>query len=172
MNHNPRNSKAIHPLLSRWLPVLLWAGFIFLASSNPDPYSNIPNRLYHWLWWTKLFGQSLIFYLGGLTHVLEYSILAYLLARALLWRGEFTRGQLFTIFYLTMLYAFTDEFHQVFTPGRAFQVVDLLLDALGAAVGLGAYVLYLRWAEVKESRFMQRVRQIPARLKPLRTKPT
>lgn len=156
----------------RWLPVILWAGFIFLVSNNPDPFSYIPNRLYSWLWWTKLFGQSLIFYLGGLTHVLEYAILAYLLTRALLWRGEFTRGQLITVFYLTMLFAFTDEFHQVFTPGRAFQVVDLLLDSLGAALGLGAYVLYLRRVEVKRSRFMQHIRGIPLRLRSLLTKPT
>ena len=76
--------KSAKPLLSRWLPVVLWAAVIFIFSSNPDPYSLVPNRLYHWLWWTKLFGQSLFFYLGGLTHILEYAILAYLLARALL----------------------------------------------------------------------------------------
>lgn len=152
--------------------MVLWAAVIFIFSSNPDSYSYIPNRLYHWLWWTKLFGQSLIFYLGGLTHVLEYAVLAYLLARALLWRGEFTRGQLFTVFFITMLYAFSDEFHQVFTPGRAFQGVDLLLDALGAALGLGAYVLYIRRAEVKKSRFIRRVREIPSKIKGLRAKPT
>ena len=82
--------------------------------------------------------------MSGLTQNFEYAILAYLLARALLWRGAFNRGQLFTVFYLVLLYAFTDEFHQLFTPGRAFQVVDLLLDALGAVLGLGAYLLYLR----------------------------
>lgn len=165
-------SKPLNPLLSRWLPVLLWAGFIFLASSDPNPYNHIPNRLYSWLWWTKLFGQSLIFYLGGLTHVLEYAILAYLLARALLWRGEFTRGQLLTAFYLVIFYAFTDEFHQVFTPGRAFQIIDLLMDALGVALGVGAYVLYLKRADVIRSRFMQRLREVPTRLRNLRIKPT
>ncbi|HNR03073.1 MAG TPA: hypothetical protein PKK59_11110 [Anaerolineaceae bacterium] len=50
--------------------------------------------------------------------------------------------------------------------------VDLLLDALGAALGLGAYVLYLWRADVKRSRFMQRVREIPAWLRSLITKPT
>ena len=141
---------SLKPLLPRWLPVTLWAAVIFIFSSNQNPYGYIPEGIYHWLWWTKLFGQSLFFYLGGLSHVLEYAILAYLLARAMLWREEFTRGQLITVFYLTMLYAFTDEFHQVFTPGRAFQVVDLLLDALGAVIGISIFVFFkTRRAKVK-----------------------
>ena len=172
MSHSSQNPSSLKPLLSRWLPVFLWAAVIFILSNNPDPYGHIPKGLYHWLWWTKLFGQSLFFYLGGLAHILEYTILSFLLARALLWRGDFTRGQLFTVFFLAMLYAFSDEFHQFFTPVRASQGVDLLLDALGAALGLGAYVLYLRRAEVKRSRFMQRVREIPSKIKSLRAKPT
>ena len=122
------------------------------------------------MWWTKLFGQSLFFYVGGLTHVLEYAILSFLLARAILRRGEVTRGKIFTVFLLTLLYALTDEFHQVFVPGRAFQVVDLFLDALGAVIGIGVYVLYQKWPDVKKSHFLQRLRGIPSRLKILRTR--
>ena len=159
----------MNPLLSRWLPVFLWAAIIFIFSNNPDPYGYIPKGIYHWLWWTKLFGQSLFFYLGALGHIFEYTIFSLLLARAMLWRGTFTRGQIFTVFYLTLLYAYTDEFHQVFTPGRAFQVADLLLDALGAAVGIGSHVLYLRRAQVKQSRIVLRLGAI-LRLKKHKTK--
>ena len=159
-----RNRSPLKFLLSRWLPVFLWAVVIFILSSNSDPYGYIPQGIYHWLWWTKLFGQSLFFYLGGLGHIFEYAILSLLLARALLWRGDFTRGQLITVFYLIFLYAYTDELHQVFVPGRAFQVVDLLLDCLGAMIGLGAYILYLRQAEVKQSLILRKIRNLISRL--------
>ena len=37
---------------------------------------------------------------------------------------------------ISALYAVTDEFHQLFVPGRSGQVKDVLLDSCGAAVGL------------------------------------
>jgi len=172
VSDTPKLPSLLKPLLSRWLPAVLWAAVIFILSSNPDPYGYIPRGIYHWLWWTKLFGQSMFFYLGGLAHIFEYAILAFLLARALLWRGDLTRGQVLTVFYLILLYAYSDELHQIFVPGRAFQVIDLLLDGLGAAIGLGAYLLYLRRAEVKQSRIMRRIRSTFSQLKKRQTTPS
>ena len=39
-------------------------------------------------------------------------------------------------------YAATDEVHQVFVPGRSAEFTDVLLDSLGALVGIW---LYLAW---------------------------
>jgi VanZ family protein len=36
----------------------------------------------------------------------------------------------------TCLYALSDEVHQIFVPTRNFQVCDLIVDALGALLGL------------------------------------
>jgi VanZ family protein len=33
-------------------------------------------------------------------------------------------------------YAFTDEFHQMFVPGRSAQFSDLLADAIGVVAGI------------------------------------
>jgi VanZ family protein len=35
-------------------------------------------------------------------------------------------------------YGATDEWHQSFVPGRAAELRDLVMDAIGAALGLGA----------------------------------
>lgn len=40
---------------------------------------------------------------------------------------------------LAMLYACTDELHQMFVPGRSGEVRDVLIDTGGAAVGVGIY---------------------------------
>jgi len=44
-------------------------------------------------------------------------------------------------------------------------MVDLLLDALGAAIGLGAYLLHLKRAEVNQSRMMRGFRNAFLQLK-------
>ena len=39
------------------------------------------------------------------------------------------------------LYACSDEIHQIFVPGRAFQVFDIFIDTLGSATGIGIIAL-------------------------------
>jgi len=40
------------------------------------------------------------------------------------------------------LYAVSDEVHQIFVPGRAFAVGDIIIDTLGAALGI--IVIYFK----------------------------
>ncbi len=40
-----------------------------------------------------------------------------------------------TAFVIAVLYACSDEIHQLFIDGRAGQVADVLVDASGAAIG-------------------------------------
>ena len=75
--------------------------------------------------------------MSGLTQNFEYAILAYLLARALLWRGAFNRGQLFTVFYLVLLAPSRTSFTS--SPGAGVQVVDCW--NLGAVLGLSLHAL-------------------------------
>lgn len=46
----------------------------------------------------------------------------------------------------TAAYAATDEFHQLFVPGRSGQLKDVLIDTAGGALGLVllALILYLK----------------------------
>jgi len=49
-----------------------------------------------------------------------------------------TRGSL-TVLLLAMAFALSDEIHQRFVPGRAFQVIDLFIDLLGILFGVLLY---------------------------------
>lgn len=40
---------------------------------------------------------------------------------------------------ICVLYAVTDEVHQLYVPGRGGQVRDVLIDSAGACVGIGLY---------------------------------
>lgn len=55
---------------------------------------------------------------------------------------KLTKAQLILVAVLIcVLYAISDEVHQVFIPGRAGQIKDVLIDSAGAIVGVGGLVL-------------------------------
>lgn len=64
-------------------------------------------------------------------HLMEYAILGFL-AFPLFYQSK--RPFLSCVMFCTA-YAATDEFHQLFVPGRNGTPVDVLIDAVGAVVG-------------------------------------
>jgi VanZ family protein len=76
--------------------------------------------------------------LRGLAHVTEYAIFALLLyglpgeKNQGLWRP---RRAIFCIVVATV-YSLTDEFHQLFVPGRHASLLDCGLDTIGAALAM------------------------------------
>jgi VanZ family protein len=111
-------------VLSYWLPVLLWAAFIFYLSSVPH-LRFMKNEL-----WDLVVRK--------LGHFGVFGILARFLARAWTgttywpWRKIFTLSLL-----LTFLYACSDEGHQSFVAGRKASPVDVAIDTTGAWLALG-----------------------------------
>lgn len=107
-----------------WLPVLLWMGVIFVASSR----SSLPFVL------NKT--ADLVTKKAG--HVTEYGVLAFLLRRAISKeRGWPVLPSLGGAFFLSLLYAVSDEFHQTFVPGRNGALTDVGFDVLGMLLALG-----------------------------------
>ncbi len=86
-----------------------------------------------------LTGDTLYIVLGTLVrkaaHLCEYALLAgliWLLMRA------YGRERRWLAVLLAVLYAVTDEVHQAFVPGRTGLARDVLIDAVGAALGVWA----------------------------------
>lgn len=106
-------------LIGLWLPVLAWATLIFAFSAQPA--TSLPNT-------------------GNLVqkgaHVGEYAVLAALLWRALAGRRLGRTAVLGFAWLAAVLYAVSDETHQLFVPGRHGSPLDLVIDGLGAAFGL------------------------------------
>ncbi len=96
-----------------WLPVVAWGGLIFAFSSVPDLS-------------TGLGGWDLA--LRKLAHAAEFAVLGALLLRA--------TGQARFAFALGVLYALSDELHQVFVPGRLGSPLDVAIDTVGVACGV------------------------------------
>ena len=71
-------------------------------------------------------------------HVREYAVLGTLVTGTVLSFGLRGKRAALTAEGIGVLYAASDEFHQLFVPGRGSQVTDVLIDASGFAVGVAA----------------------------------
>lgn len=110
----------------RWGLVLAWMALIFFLSAQPD----LPRPDSGWL----------DFLLSSGSHLFLYAMLALLLRWAL---GDGHRG-LILAFGLALLYGVSDEAHQAFVPGRHPDGLDLVIDGLGAALGLAVWLALSR----------------------------
>ncbi len=79
-------------------------------------------------------------------HMLEYAALCVAVIIALVvWDlGPLEDIKKFAIIF-TCFYAFTDEFHQLFVPGRSGSLIDVFIDSMGAVFGTAIMFAVLDW---------------------------
>ncbi|MFA5156002.1 MAG: VanZ family protein [Candidatus Omnitrophota bacterium] len=99
-----------------WLPVFVYAGLIFRLSAIPG--SDIPGLFPY---------QDVVF------HFLEYAVFALLLSRAIkaYWPQQKKMRRLLAVMALVLVYALSDEFHQLFVPNRTASLIDVIIDCAG-----------------------------------------
>jgi VanZ family protein len=157
-------SKLRH-LIKYWLPVLIWMGVIFSASGDTKSMRHSSRIIAPLLLllFPHLPPQAVseaVFFVRKLAHMTEFAVLALLLWRAMArhklmenaapadarptlseaWSWPLA-GQVLT---LVVLYAASDEFHQRFVPTRQASVLDVLIDASGAALALLGLFMWRR----------------------------
>ena len=127
-----------------WTLVAVCMGIIFYLSHQPATESaELSITVMGWV--GKIFA-SLVEVLGhdhfrSLAHALEYCGLGLLLFNALY--HTFNKPLTVISFAAAVFYAATDEIHQIFIEGRAFQLSDIAVDAAGAFAGvIASYVIY------------------------------
>lgn len=146
--------------LSALAPVAGWLGVIALGSSSAAAHS----RMTYWAvaqlnrWFpglaldtaacTQL--STVLLDLRKPAHLLEYAVLALLIYRAaiMLTPGSRRRNLVLAIVCCGLVGAL-DEFHQSFDPTRTGAVRDVLVDALGGALGLACAAGVRRWRETR-----------------------
>ena len=69
-------------------------------------------------------------------HASEYALLGILLTGAILDIRKPWKRQLLACFLIGAAYAASDEFHQLFVPGRSGQIRDVMIDSAGVAAGI------------------------------------
>ncbi|MBP2075844.1 VanZ family protein [Oceanobacillus polygoni] len=136
-----------------WAAVILWMGLIFYLSHQPAAASSelssgvteivlriiekvVPNE--------DLDVSSIHHLIRKNAHFFIYFFLGMLVLHALRTSKD-TRYQTIGLALLfCVLYAISDEIHQLFIPGRGAQVKDVLIDSAGAGVGIVGYLVLSR----------------------------
>ena len=121
----------------RFIPSILWMGFIFYLSSRQT--IGIGGNSY---WWRFLILKSF--------HIIEYAILAILLFYAI--------NQYYYSLFISIIYSLSDEFHQMFTVGRNATLRDVLFDLSGIFLGLLIISILLKIDFFKKFVFQKKIK--------------
>lgn len=100
----------------------IWMGVIFIFSS----LSSLPSPP----------EQLLNIFVKKSAHLIEYAILAILWYRFFDLNNKSKANKIWLSLLISGLYAITDEYHQMLVAGRHPSVIDVLIDWLGASLGL------------------------------------
>lgn len=124
------------------LLVFLWMLLIFLMSSfDATDSSNQSNFIVNII--SNILNienaRLLSFIIRKLAHFTEYLILGFLTIN-MLNKNDISRKYLISIL-ICIIYATSDEIHQIFVPGRAYQIRDILIDSIGSITGVYLYKL-------------------------------
>jgi VanZ family protein len=120
----------IAPLME-WIPVLLWGALIFTLSTSAFSAANTGKIIDPLLRWLVPGISAASVDVGHMltrkaAHFTEYGILFWLLVRGPM------KERPYLALMLCVVYALTDEGHQVFVPGRTASLYDVALDSTGA----------------------------------------
>lgn len=124
----------------RWLPLICWMGLIYYLSNQPKlPH---PAR--------KLGITDYVFDYGA--HAFFFGTLTILAWRVLRiprrsWPEWLSNQAIRWAALGAMLYAASDELHQIFVPGRWAKLTDFLADCVGIAAAMGCLALWRRLAD-------------------------
>lgn len=80
-----------------------------------------------------------------LAHLTEYALLGITVAFGIVYGSDFGQGSVWKQYVLIQMigssYAVSDEIHQLFVPGRAGMISDVLIDSVGVLIGWGVFVV-------------------------------
>ena len=152
MSLDCKKNKTMSKIGKILLPVLTvcWMMVIFWFSAAPAPESSEMSYTVgiqigkiavadFYAWTTEkqnAFAEKIEYPIRKMAHATEYAILGMLMSGAVYAYSVCGKKVIRYAWILATIYAATDEFHQLFVPGRSGQFRDVLLDSTGAAVGL------------------------------------
>ncbi len=137
-----------HKIIFSWLLVILWMLLIFYLSHQPVEKSNSLSKDI-----TKVIIETVEkiapnkeFNLSRLNHIVRKNahFLAYLVLGVLLLHGLkknkiIGNKAILIAISISVIFAISDEVHQLFVPGRGGQIKDVIIDSAGALVGIIIY---------------------------------
>lgn len=134
-----------------WVLVVLWMALIFYQSHKPATESNelstgITEKIVEVV---EKLAPDVDIDIGRFNHIVRknahffaYLVLGILVANGLRNNGLSGYKGFILALFICVLYAISDEIHQLYVPGRGGQVKDVILDSGGALVGILGYWIW------------------------------
>lgn len=124
---------------------ILWMGFIYFNSSLSGEKSNdtsykvvnkITNNNYTYTNNNTSTVKDFNVFIRKNAHAFEFGALSIFLALTFFTYNKKGKGIISTILLIVLLYAVSDEYHQLYVPGRGSSVKDVVIDFIGGIIGL------------------------------------
>lgn len=141
------------------LLILSWSAVLFVCAAIfwfSDKGADASNEQSSWIMMLceRIFGTSFtVFFVRKAAHICEFAALGFFSAIAFSYSFKSIRKVPFALAF-SVLYAVSDEIHQLYVEGRAGQVRDVLIDTLGIlggiAVVLVLYFIINKWRKRKD----------------------
>lgn len=152
------NRKAQRCRILFWVLSLLWMGTIFLLSAQTGEVSqSLSEETARYAFFflipgfsgmdqqqQQLLVQSVQFVIRKAAHMGMFAVLGMLLFDALKTPQRPIKGAALRAAIIGSAWAAIDELHQLTVPGRSGQLRDVLIDAVGVAMGVG-FLCVLLW---------------------------
>jgi VanZ family protein len=148
-----------------WLIVVIWMLLIFNLSSQPVQNSDklsigvtekVVETVEKVTPKTELNLDSLNHIVRKNAHFFIYLALAIWVQIALRINRAIGIKRLLIVIGICVLYAISDEYHQLFVAGRGAQVKDVFIDSAGAIVGIVIYRIVNRFLSKKKRKTLMR----------------
>ena len=144
----------------------IWMLVIFLYSSQPIIDSVKTSSKYAYFvcesilpWYDDLSFEEQAIHLQNTDHIIrksahfvEYAILGFLVSGIFITKRIRKEKMVVLIlpWLFSALYAATDEYHQLYVPGRSGQIADVIIDSSGALVGVLLYWLCIYYINKRQ----------------------
>ncbi|MDF2472345.1 MAG: hypothetical protein K0R21_127 [Anaerocolumna sp.] len=151
---NNQKSNKIYNVLSMIPAIVIMVGIFYFSSQDALESSSLSGgiveniyqvieKFFNWELTAAHRIQRLELFETGIrkaAHMTEYSLLAVTVAYPLYLYGSRGYKLVLRTELISILYAVTDEIHQLYVPGRSGQISDVLIDGTGALIGCLLFV--------------------------------
>ena len=146
-----------YKLYLSWILVIIWMVVIYSFSAQSANESELlSSGITHWT--IQLLNRVLpnlnieILHLiiRQLAHLIIFLVLGVLLLNALNQSETNERVNFVLALLISLIYAISDEIHQIYVPGRVGQIYDVLIDFLGSLIGIKIFIIYNNFKKNRE----------------------
>lgn len=140
-------------IIISWVSVLLWMVLIFRLSAQAAEQSKmLSGGLTSYVIeiartvapWINFDAEQLQHLIRKTAHFSAYLVLSILIINAQKKSGLRGVKVIYLALSICVLYAVSDEAHQLYVSGRSAQITDVLIDSAGATLGIVLYRIFSR----------------------------